>query len=75
MVCRLNPMSFDTLPDGGVQMYGEKAKATRQPLSLAFAIQICKHFCKVPKNKWKKSHGRPFFCIFAAYNRCSKLVF
>ena len=37
--------------------------------SPAFAIQICKHFCKVPKNKWKKSHGRPFFCIFAAYTK------
>ena len=31
-------MSFDTLPDGGVQMYGEKAKATRHPCCLSPAL-------------------------------------
>lgn len=57
-------MSFDTLPDGGVQMYGEKAKATRHPccLSPAFAIQICKHFCKVPKINGKIA--RPTFFLY-----------
>ena len=72
-------MSFDTLPNGGykcmVKKQRHKASITKLImntylyLSLVFAIQICKHFCKVPKNKWKKSHGRPFFCIFATYTK------
>lgn len=54
-------MSFDTLPNGGykcmVKKQRHKASITKLImntylyLSLVFAIQICKHFCKVPKNK------------------------
>lgn len=42
-------MSFDTLPDGGVQMYGEKQRPQdihavyRQPLSYKFASIFAKY--------------------------------
>lgn len=71
-------MSFDTLPNGGykcmVKKQRHKASITKLImntylyLSLVFAIQICKHFCKVPKINGKIA--RPtFFCIFAAYTK------
>lgn len=70
-------MSFDTLPDGGYKCMVKKQRPQdihavyRQPLPYKFASI----FAKYQKINGKKSHGRPFFCIFAAYNRRSKLVF
>lgn len=64
-------MSFDTLPNGGykcmVKKQRHKASITKLImntylyLSLVFAIQICKHFCKVPKINGKIDTADLFF--------------
>lgn len=69
-------MSFDTLPDGGYKCMVKKQRPQdihavyRQPLPYKFASIFAKY------QKINGKIARPtFFCIFAAYNRCSKLVF